>query len=67
METRRGSMMGLLERCITQLANRRLKLAFTRAQLENVVKGLEGIVSVRQFKELRAWWCILCAAFLRCS
>lgn len=68
VDSSRGSVMGLLERCIARLADDRTpKLAVTKAQLERMVTSLEGVVPLRLFKELRAWWCISYAAFLRCS
>ena len=57
-----------LERCIARPADDRTpKLAVTKTQLERMVASFEGVVPLRQFKELRAWWCISYAAFLWCS
>ena len=43
------------------------KLAVSRSQLERLVRSLENRVSESTFKQMRAWWCISYAAFLRCS
>ena len=47
--------MGLPERCIARLADDRTpKLAVTKTQLERMEASLEGVVPLREFKELRA-------------
>ena len=64
----RGSMIGLLERCVERLAEDRVpKLAVSKAQLKSMLERLELIVPENRFKELRAWWCLSYTAFLRCS
>jgi hypothetical protein len=64
----RGALLPLVERNVTRLARDSTpKLAVGRKDLCAVLRLAETQFPVAVFKQLRAWWCLSYAAFLRCS